>query len=468
MPLFQYRAQDNQGRTIEGAVTADDAGSAQAGLVARGLRIFDLQERGGAPKQTVPAPPKPVQQPTITPPPIVNASQAPPRPVAGSRGQILLNSPAPTPRAVPAQPQRVNTSQPAPSRIVRTKRGTNKDNTFLFAQIASYLRSGVNPAEAFNQLAASHPKPWFRESLLEAAKQTSEGVRFSQVLARYPDLYEPGIVGMIRAGEEGGFLVEACDAVAEQTEAARRFAIIPTFVFWFSLVNLAFLPAIWMMVRAALHVWDVADAPGGGRINGARVLGQGIWQSILWPVGPVTLVLVLIGWLAHRWLMSLESRPMRHRLALKTPSVGKRAKAESIAIFAWTLSLVSRAGVAPRAAWALAVGAMPNIQMQAEMKAVGDRMQDGTKLSEAMRGTNLLPEEYSMIVQTGEMTGDVTSALQNASSASRDDFKRETIFAGSRICCWGLLALGIGFLVAFYLIYGVFYGHMFDKVLGGD
>ncbi|HLK13904.1 MAG TPA: hypothetical protein VKT78_03785, partial [Fimbriimonadaceae bacterium] len=166
MPLFQYKAQDGEGRTVEGMVTADSAQAATQSLTARGFRIFDLSQKGGgttAPPQPA-RPAAPVQPPQAAPAsfaqrianPVAPDYHTPSRRATGQREQILLNEPVkPKPAPMPAGPQRVNIPAAAPVQIVRTKRGSDKSNTFLFSQLASFFRAGVNPAEAFTRLSAT-------------------------------------------------------------------------------------------------------------------------------------------------------------------------------------------------------------------------------------------------------------------------------------------------------------------------
>ncbi len=474
MPLFQYRAQDNQGRTVEGMVTADDAQAATQNLVTRGFRIFDLTQKGAATASAPAAPrpqaPAPHPQPQVinnvganpsarnVPPPSFGPTPA--RRSNAQREQINLNAPIAKPTIAPAGPQRVNIPVAQPVNIVRTQRGTDKANTFLFAQLASFFRAGVNPAEAFATLARNNPKPWYQQSLLDASKATSEGVRFSQVLERYPDLYPPHIVGMIRAGEEGGFLVEATEAVAEQTSESMKFNVWPKILFWWIFGNIIFLPPTISLMSAVDHLTDeyLGSHPSSDQ-NGLGMLGHAFVKSTIWPVGPMTIAITLATWLGYRWWMQLNQQMLRHKAVLKVPTIGKRARNESLATFGWALSMVSRAGVAPRSAWLLAAGSMPNLWMADRMKTVGNQMHDGTKLSQALGDSQVVPVEFSSIVSNGELVGDVPSSLMLISSASREEFTREDALSKGRIGCWGFLVVAFVMLASGILM-AHYYGHI--------
>ena len=150
------------------------------------------------------------------------------------------------------------------------------------------------------------------------------------------------------------------------------------------------------------------------------------------------------------------------------PAIGKRAKAESLAIFSWTLSMVSRAGIPPKTTFELAIGAMPNLWMQHQLREVQVRMQDGTRLSEAVAGTKLLPDEYAAILQTGEMVGDVSTSLMRVSGASTEEFQRNDKLAMARIGCWGILVMIIATGVLAYFVIGQYYPHMIQTVTSPD
>jgi type II secretory pathway component PulF len=326
----------------------------------------------------------------------------------------------------------------------------------------------VNPAEAFTILSRNNPKPWYQESLVEAAKATAEGVRFSQVLERYPDLYPPHIVGMIRAGEEGGFLVEATEAVAEQTSESMKFNRWPMLLFWWVFGNIVFLPPTLSLVNATDRVMDQTVGPTpSGNSNGFAMLGHAFLSNMLWPVGPMSLLITAVCWGSYRWWMQLKNQMLRHRALLRVPTIGKRARAESLATFGWVLSMVSRAGVSPRMSWELGASAMPNMAMAARMRLVGNQMHDGSRISEALTNSQLVPYEYGSIVSNGELVGDVPSALMTISAASRDDFAREDGMSKMRIGCWGTLVVALVFLAS-GLMMAHYYTHMIQVVPSAD
>ncbi|MBI3721996.1 MAG: type II secretion system F family protein, partial [Fimbriimonas ginsengisoli] len=209
MPHFKFKAFDNAGRDHEGTLEAADAREAAAHLVAQGLKVRLLQEAAPAPQfQLGPAPaqPAPKQRPTPQAPAV-----RPFRPTP--------QAPSPQPPG-PGAPAPSTKASVASSPVIRTPRGSDKDRFFLFSQTAAALRAGINPAEFFSNMAPRVP-PRFRGSMSALSAAAAEGTAISAVLAQYPNLYPSSVVGLVRAGEQGGFLPEACDTVARAAQRAR-------------------------------------------------------------------------------------------------------------------------------------------------------------------------------------------------------------------------------------------------------
>jgi hypothetical protein len=110
---------------------------------------------------------------------------------------------------------------------------------------------------------------------------------------------------------------------------------------------------------------------------------------------------------------------------------------------------------------------MPNLALGERMRQVGAQMHDGTKLSEAIYNSGVVPEEYGPIVSNGELVGDVSSALMTISTASRDDFARADGMSKMRMGCWGTLVIAFVFLASGIMV-AKFYNHMIPVVSSPD
>src|ERR1044072_2114571 len=406
MPFFEYSAIDRQGNSINGQVEATTRDEAALNLTRTGLLVSRLAESNAPPAS---APRRPVQ--TIS----QAAASAP-----VSRTPVSVPAPQRAQAAPAPSAQRIAPPKAATPAVIRTKAGTDKDLYFVFSQLQSYAKAGSNPVEYLTNVANGCPRADYREALMAAADAAKEGKPISDVFERYTDLFPPHIVGMTRAAEYGGFFPEAYNFITDQSHSSHKFRIWFKWLLAVAIMVGACIPVGWLGVRAASAAWDANEKTGGSG-NGWATLGASLWKVTVWPCAPIIVVLVIGTWIFARTWQARPMREKRHRMALIVPTVGKPARAESIAVFSWTMSMLAKTGLAPRTVWDLSTGTMPNLELRRQMEDTGRRMSESTRLSEAMTMSKTLPEEYAPIVQTGEVTGDIPGALARASQSKLDE-----------------------------------------------
>lgn len=345
---------------------------------------------------------------------------------------------------------------------VKTKKGKDKDLFFLFTQLGSYFRSGINPVQALNDLTARTP-PHFTDSLHYAAGVVAEGGRMSDAFELYPYLYPPDVIGTIRAGETAGFLPEAMEEVASKMQASHH---LKRRMFYFLLLFIATVvvtPLVLGVIEGSLASIKAQD-DAGGSLPVAGTLGKAIGASFIHLL-PVTLVIfgALYGGLT--WFNSMKMRDFRHRLIMRTPVIGSRARAEAMARFTWAMTMISRGGLSPQNTFLLALQSVPNLAIRKQLEIQGQQMTESDKLSTALRKTALMPFEYGSIVETGEVTGDVPRALEAVHRASDADFQAQNATAVTRSSLFFYILLGILITILAGWLATKWYSGLFHTIL---
>lgn len=398
MPFFHYSARDAKGAVVEGTIQAIDPNDAARLLGARGYRVASIVDpHAGAPAQS-------------------------------------------TATALPRY------------------KGSDRQRYFLFSQISNQLRAGISPADVFSTLARQQSNRGFAESLQMIARETTTGKSMSEVMARYPGLYPEHAVGLVRAGEIGGFVPEACAAISEQAGSAQRFRMWhwPLWYAFYSMIVLLPGVAVGMMAFNATF-WKVMRATGA--VNPASVL-QMYEHTILeelrgppgWIIFGTYLAIIVFLWLLHK----PNGKRLRHGMGYRFPMYGKRSTHEGVTLFSWSLSKLARSGIAPQSAWSAAAQCVPNVCLRDRLVDAGHMMRTGSRVSEAAFQSHLFPVEYAPTVTTGELTGDVPGTLERLAQISRSDFDSQTSYALWRMgCLAGLLVFvaQCGGIVVLYYIY---------------
>ncbi|MCH8978742.1 MAG: type II secretion system F family protein [Armatimonadetes bacterium] len=407
MPHFRYRALDRTGRHVDGGVDAHDANSAVQQLSQRGLRIQSIEE-----------------------------------------GVQLVHTPKPKQKAVALN--RLPDQAPAVRVVARkTKPSDNSEVFFLFAQLSNLLRGGIAPVDALTTINGRNRNKKFDGPLSDMAAMTAEGAELSTALEHYPDLFAPGVVGAVRAGERGGYLPEACQVISEQAHETHKLQR----VYW------------WLGAVLILMAFTFAAAMAGGTgieraidsINNPNdpdnTVLAGITAALLGPVGLALILFFALYFGTKMFLRRTASRAKRHAIALKTPLVGQRASSESLALFAWHLNKLGKAGLSPFASWNLAASAVPNIAFSDRLIKVGSGMGEATRFSALFYNSDLFSHEISAMMETGEMTGQIGPALDQAMDYSRAEQKTADTMLKAKAGCWAMLLLTGGGMIAFLLLY---------------
>ncbi|MBX3118298.1 MAG: type II secretion system F family protein [Fimbriimonadaceae bacterium] len=449
MPQFRYQATDASGRTVEGQIQAGDAAEATRMLGTRGYQVraisdINLQQRVQTPQQP---PQRPVQ----------HAAQR----MAGQAAPPIARTTTETPR--PTSPPSLNAiPQRAAPVERRTRKGSEKTNFFLFSQLASFLRAGTNPADAFSNVASHCTRADYREAFTRASQAASEGRPTSDVLAEYTDLFLPHIPGLMRAGEQGGFLPEVVEAISKQSKESYQYKLVFKILHWTWISFLAGIPLGIMIVDGGLNTWD-AQSLAGGRLSGSGAMMDGQKTAF---IGALPLLLgCLAAYLIIRALWaSRANRRRRHRWLLKIPVIGKRATHESIAVLCWILGLLGKTGMAPRSSLEIAASAMPNLELSEQFGSVAGNISESVTLSQALHGNRSLPPEFIPMVATGEVTGDVATQLFQLSEAARTGLKAEENQTKWRTGCWIAIIIALFSTFTVWLVYGRLYGGISDSL----
>lgn len=459
MRFYQYKATDKSGRPAEGTIRAASADAAQSALVAAGYTVKSVQDV--ASKPAAPAGKAKVPLAAVRPP--GTAAKAP-------IAQAVQLSAAPTQvQKMPGEQPRVMTINSPAAPVVtpstnKTKFGRDRDLYFLFSQLSQYFHTGISPQTAMVDLAKRTPAR-YHGSLEEAAQALAEGKRLSDVFVKYPYLYSPDIIGTLRAGEASGFLSEACSTIADQKETSARLKRKLNVFLWMFVATLISFPICYAIITGSLKSMQQQDKAGGslpiaGTITHA--VGVDMLHTLPWSLPTMA---GLIGFLI--WWHSMRMRMARHQLVLRFPILGGRARSESISRFTWTMGMVSRAGLSPQSVFEIAAESVPNMAIRAQLMASAATMHESERLSAALTRSGTLPVEYTHIVATGEMTGDVPRALADISRATDADFRGRD--AGAAVSTGILFYIGLAILTTFMVgfLYQVLYGGMIGSLLDG-
>ncbi len=91
---------------------------------------------------------------------------------------------------------------------------TQKDILNFTTQLAVMIRAGISLRAALDGISEQTDNPKFRRILMELKQDVEGGKQFSEALARYPKLFGPLYINMVRASEMSGSFSQMLDRIA--------------------------------------------------------------------------------------------------------------------------------------------------------------------------------------------------------------------------------------------------------------
>jgi type II secretory pathway component PulF len=252
----------------------------------------------------------------------------------------------------------------------------------------------------------------------------------------------------VRAGETGGYLPDACETVSIQQKQTRA-------IFWYFAGLLILFPifvfGVLFGVAMAAGINQGIDAVRDG--NDSPVFVEALLSSVKSVGAPIFFGMMGAGLLVYFIGRGRAHRGFRHRVGLAMPPFRWRAYNENLAHFSFHLGQLSKSGLSPFASWKLAASAVPNEAYANRLVAIAESLNERTKLSDLLYRSKLFPRETAQLVETGEITGDLPSALDQVMEIGRQREKLGNAYIGIKAGCWTLMIVLVGPTIIVMVIY---------------
>jgi type II secretory pathway component PulF len=324
--------------------------------------------------------------------------------------------------------------------------------------MASLANAGYTPGSALADLGMRTTNPRVRAAAQAMARETAAGGSLAATMARQTAVFPPHVVGLVQAGETGGFLPFAFEEAAlgaEQDAALRQNLWVVKLLTWQS---------VWSVLLAAplfLNFGRLFSETNGG----VAALGH-IVRMILFVAVPVGLLLhglaLLAGWLWRQPGMA----SLRDRLTLAVPAMARLARMRALASFTRVLRRLLMSGISPAPAFVGASQAVPNGILRDRFLDGAAVVGSGGGLDEAIRATGLMGDDPMNLLITGQKTGQWSEMLEQVTAYYQEEAARATEAAKSAQKRWATMTVivSMGYVTCALAYYG--YKAMFKFVDG--
>ncbi|WP_022852191.1 type II secretion system F family protein [Limisalsivibrio acetivorans] len=292
--------------------------------------------------------------------------------------------------------------------------GSKKSLPDIFFQLSLLLGSGIPLVSALRILSGSIGGQKVRNMLLDVAGSVSEGNRFSEALAKFPNFFEDMYVNMIRASEDVGKLSSVLMDIATFEEEKRQVKDKLTSALMYPVAVLVLgMGVVGFLLSYVVPKLENIFASAGTDIPATTKMLVGI-AEILREYGVFIFVFLLAAVVALRWLY-VNNPKFRMETDKRILRIGF-VRQVLIARFAHILSFQLKEGLPLTQALSNSAGVMWNRAFTEKIVRIEDDVKSGEKFSSAVSKAGGFPELFEAAAATGEQSGNMAGLLERVST----------------------------------------------------
>ena len=325
------------------------------------------------------------------------------------------------------------------------------DMILFTRQLSSMLASGLTLLRALQIYKDEIENESMREIVTGIINDIEEGKTFSYAIAKYPDVFSPIYISLIKAGESSGLLDKVLLRLANNLEKQSKLkstvksallypAIVVVLMFFVMFIMMIFVIPQLSVLYTNLNV----PLPLPTKI----VVGMSGFIGTFWP-----LVLVLTGvliFLFRRWRKTEQGQIIMDNLILKLPVFGKLISQTILSEFSRTLGLLIGTGTLVVESLLQTADTTGNIYYKNAIKSISKQVEKGISVGDAMSSYSLFPPMLVQLIKIGEQTGKMDETLTKASEYFEGEVNQTVKTLTTALEPFIMVVLGVG--VAFLIV----------------
>ncbi len=394
MPLYEYSALTDKGKTVTGIIDCDNAQAARQRL--RGGRLYP-----------------------------VKVSEVSDRSI--SAGRFNLN--------------RIT------SLFTRVQ---PKDLTLATRQLATLVNAGFTLVASIDTLIQLVEAPRLKQIFSRVKDSIEEGSSFAEALSSYPGVFSPVYVNMVMAGEASGTLDIVLERLAEigerQLALTNRIRAALTYPILMSCIGVLIL--YFLMTIIVPRMAGIFDDLGQALPMPTRVLlRSGEFLGTFWWVFPLLLILLVVAF--KRFQSTPKGALIIDKFLLRVPVAGDLVQKVAVTRFTRTLGSLLTNGVSMLAAMDVARNVAGNLVLSDAAGGAASEVEKGGELGEAMGQSGAFPLLAVQMVRVGEKSGKLEEMLGRVADVYEGEVESSLESLTSMIEPIIILVMGVtvGFIV---------------------
>lgn len=306
-----------------------------------------------------------------------------------------------------ADPARAARGRSRTEWFARPARGSASRDRILFTErLSLQLATGLTLHAALQSLHAQAHTERMRETIAGMIDAIVEGQKFSEALAKFPEVFPKSYANLIGVSEGGGYLTQALDQLVDMDEKQQRLRetlvaalSYPAFLVLFSIGVVIFILSVVFPKFTSMFTSIYNELP-----ITTRILMQVSDALLHHPLAIFCAVVLTIGG-AVALLKQPAGAAWCDRMKLRIPFVRDIFIEIYLTRLMRTMGISLQYGVTVLATLTACREIIPNREFQAFMARLETDVTEGKGIAEGFRGTYFIPRTVLQMIATGEEAG---------------------------------------------------------------
>lgn len=295
----------------------------------------------------------------------------------------------------------------------------------FFMQLADLLRAGVPLLRALDLLVRQTRHVTLKNVLQEVRDQVADGNRLAESLRQHPTVFNELTISMIRAGEEGSFLEESLQRIADFTEHQEELKgrVVGAMVYPAFLVGVGTIIVIGMLVFFVPQFEPLFDTMRKeGTLPFATIALLAISGFLKTKGIFILIALAALVFFGQSYFANDIGRLRSDQLRLKLIGVGQVIRSLAVARFCRVLGTLLRNGVPILSSLNIAKDATGNRVISAAIAQAAEHVSSGRSLAQPLAECGQFPIDVLEMIAVGEEANNLEQVLVGVA----DKMERQT------------------------------------------
>ncbi len=331
------------------------------------------------------------------------------------------------------------------------ERISQKEIVLFSRQLAIMFKSKIPLVESLQVLSMQAKGADFQEKIVRLSEDIEGGTVFSKALSRYPKIFSPFYIAMVKSGEISGKLSEVLNYLADHLEREYHLKskIRGAMVYPFLILFVVFLVLLLMVYFVIPQLTGVLVASGQSLPLATKIvialsnfLRSWGWLVILSTIGGIIFL--------SRYYATENGKAFFDRIFLKLPIIGPFMKMLYVSRFAENLSTLISGGLPIAQALETVADIIGSAPYKEDILKARDEVRKGVPISSVLSKSEYFPPIFVQMILVGEKTGSLDSTLMNIVNFYQRETERSIDSLLSIL--EPALILGLGIIVAVLML----------------